>query len=302
MLHPQRVFLDTDIGPDCDDTAALAILLEFCRQGHAELIGVTHCTGSPYGLAAIDAHCRLFGIQVPMGTCPDRTFLDCESTYCYTPAVAAAFPHGYPPENPQPDAVRTLTRALENAPDGSVTLVTIGPLNNIGRALRDPVLCELMHRKITQIISMAGNFESDSPAPEWNVLQDIEAARTLVRQWKGELLLVPYKPMDQILTGACLAHYPDNPVTVAYRLLTKGQMLRPSWDLSAVVAAVPGMNGPFVRSEPGTVSVDQDGISRFIPSPEGKHRYLTLSGSIEEGAAYLENLLEQAVRAMTTTL
>ena len=59
-LNP-RIFLDTDIGSDCDDTAALAILLQLCREGRARLLGVTHCTGSAYGLAAIDAICRLFG-------------------------------------------------------------------------------------------------------------------------------------------------------------------------------------------------------------------------------------------------
>ena len=32
-----RIFLDTDIGPDCDDTAALAILLQLCREGRARL-------------------------------------------------------------------------------------------------------------------------------------------------------------------------------------------------------------------------------------------------------------------------
>ena len=66
--QPVNVFLDTDIGPDCDDTAALAILLQLCREGHARLLGITHCTGSPYGLGTIDAVCRLFGVQVPMGT------------------------------------------------------------------------------------------------------------------------------------------------------------------------------------------------------------------------------------------
>ena len=301
MLRP-FIFLDTDIGPDCDDTAALAILLELCRQEHAQLIGATHCTGSPYGLAAIDAHCRLFGIQVPLGTCPDRSFLDSASTYCYTPALAKLFTHGYPPEEAQPDAIEVMADALNKVPDGSVTLITIGPLNNIGRALRNPDVRTLMHRKIARIVSMAGNFDTDSASPEWNVQQDVEAARTLVRKWQGELLLSPYQPMDRILTGACLSRYPDNPVTVAYRLLTKGEMLRPSWDLSAVAAAIPGMGGPFIPSEPGIVEFDEYGVSRFIPSPSGKHRFLKLSGSIEEGAAWLENLLEQAVRTMTAAL
>ncbi|NRF95128.1 hypothetical protein HQN89_30025 [Paenibacillus frigoriresistens] len=51
----RRVILDTDMGPDCDDAGALAILHALVDRGEAELLAVTHCTSNPWGAGCIDA-------------------------------------------------------------------------------------------------------------------------------------------------------------------------------------------------------------------------------------------------------
>lgn len=291
-----RIFLDTDIGPDCDDTAALAILLQLCREGHGEVIGITHCTGSPYGLAAIDAICRRFGAEIPLGTCMDKGFLSDGPAIRYTKPVHDTFPHGFPAGQPQPDCVQTLTDALEKEADGSVTMIAIGPLNNVARCLRDPVAGPLMRRKIARLAVMAGAFEKPGHV-EWNVEMDIPAARIVASEWDGEMLWAPFEPMEHVLVGECLRGR-DNPVAAAYRIHTEGRMLRPSWDLECVAAALLGAEHPFEWSEPGTVTVDETGLTAFSPAPEGKHRYLRLAGTTQEAAAYLEGLLSRAVATM----
>lgn len=301
-MELQRVFLDTDIGPDCDDTAALAILLQLCREQRAELLGVTHCTGSRYGLAAIDSICRLFGVQVPMGTCADRGFLDVETTYCYTPTLAEQFEHGFPPDAPQPDALDAMRRGLSGAEDQSVTLIAIGPLNNVARALSDPEVGALMRRKVARLVLMAGAFEADPVFTEWNVEMDVRCARSVVEGWPGELWMVPWEAMGDVLTGASLARAPENPVTVAYRLHTKGRMLRPSWDPATVAAALLELDPSLAWSAPGKVCMDENGVTRFLPAADGRHRYLRRVGSAEAAASWLEEMLSRAVQTMTEAI
>lgn len=40
---PVKIIFDTDIGGDCDDAGALALLHRLCDMGEAELLAVTHC-------------------------------------------------------------------------------------------------------------------------------------------------------------------------------------------------------------------------------------------------------------------
>ncbi len=52
-MERRRILLDTDIGPDCDDAAALALCILYARETGSELLGVMHCTSSPWGVGAI---------------------------------------------------------------------------------------------------------------------------------------------------------------------------------------------------------------------------------------------------------
>ncbi|MBQ8088982.1 MAG: nucleoside hydrolase [Clostridia bacterium] len=299
MSEPLKyVFLDTDIGPDCDDTAALAILLDQCKRLGVKLLGITHCTGSLYGLATIDIICRCFGVSVPLGTCNVRGFLSHGHALKYTKPIAERFDHAYPPKLPQPDAADALVRALSGAPDGSVTFIAIGPMNNLARFLREPETAALMRAKVNRIVCMAGCFESDALFSEFNVEMDIPAARYVVENWKGPLDFCPFEPFENVLTGACLSQYPNNPVSIAYRLHTDGGMLRPSWDLGTVAATLLGASAPYEWSARGRIDIDEVGITRFTPHPDGLHRYLRLTGSVQAAAEMIESLLISAVGQM----
>ena len=297
-----NVFLDTDIGPDCDDAAALAILLQLCLEGNARLLGVTHCTGSPYGLGTIDAVCRLFGIQVPLGTCNQPDFLSDERATVYTPSVCEKFTNGFSPDAPMPDAAEAVIHGLENAEKESVTLIAIGPLNNLSRFLTDEDTSVLLREKVYRIVAMAGSFSFREGFTEWNVEMDIPAMKTVNSLWQKEMILLPFEAGVFVQTGAPLEKYPDNPVRTAYTLYNHGRFLRPSWDLAAVACAVLADTGPYEIGEPGTLAVDDAGITTFTPDPDGNRRIIRLKGSPEEAAAWLNAMLEHAVITMTRAL
>ena len=48
-MNITKILIDTDIGPDCDDTAAIAMLNIYSNQGKCEILGIAHCTSNPYG-------------------------------------------------------------------------------------------------------------------------------------------------------------------------------------------------------------------------------------------------------------
>ena len=302
MKKPKNIFLDTDIGPDCDDAAALAILLQLCREGEGRLLGVTHCTGSLYGLGTIDAICRLFGVRVPLGTCDRPDFLSDEKALTYTPSVCAGFPNSFPPKPPQPDALEAFCAAMENTEKDSVTLITIGPLNNLARYLTDSRASGLLRNSVGRIVSMAGSFRFQEGFTEWNVEMDIPAMQTVNHLWQKELILLPFEAGVFVNTGSPLERYPDNPVRTAYTLYNKGGFTRPSWDPATVACALLEDTGPFEFSEPGMLAVSEAGVTTFVPDPEGNRRIVRLKGSPEEAANWLDAMLERAVITMTGAL
>jgi hypothetical protein len=56
----------------------------------------------------------------------------------------------------------------------------------------------------------------------------------------------------------------------------------PTAAMAAVLYAVRSQAGDFKLSEPGAISVLDDGRTKFTPSPEGKHRYLMLDPAQQE--------------------
>ena len=65
MNKPVKIIYDTDIGYDCDDAAALAMIHRLCDRGEAELLAVTHCFSTPYVSGCIDSINCYYGRQVP---------------------------------------------------------------------------------------------------------------------------------------------------------------------------------------------------------------------------------------------
>ena len=73
----EKIILDTDMGSDCDDVGALALLHEYSRQGRAEIIAVIYSSGAiPYRVGIIDSINRLYRNQVPIGATYDKTIGD----------------------------------------------------------------------------------------------------------------------------------------------------------------------------------------------------------------------------------
>jgi hypothetical protein len=55
--EPVRIIFDTDIGSDCDDAGALAVLHKLADKGEAKILGVIYV--SPHGTSVLTGHVKL---------------------------------------------------------------------------------------------------------------------------------------------------------------------------------------------------------------------------------------------------
>lgn len=174
----ERIIIDTDPGQD----DAFAILLALAAP-ELEVLGLTAVAGNvPVSVTAANAR-RIVEIagrpEVPVFPGAERPLL--------RPARHAAEVHGKTgldgyawaePARPAEarHAVDWMVETLAAAGDGSITLVPVGPLTNIALLLRRaPGLA----RKVRRIVLMGGGFFEGgnmSPAAEFNILVDPEAA------------------------------------------------------------------------------------------------------------------------------
>ena len=152
--------LDTDIGPDCDDAAALALAVLYARKYGGRLLAVTHCTSSPWGVGAIRRVLQWYGAEAEVGTLTDAGFLTAPEMEKYNRALALSVS---PAEREAGDATAVLRRALSGQPDGSVQIVGIGPMRNLRKLLESGADAlsplngrELIARKVARLTVMAG--------------------------------------------------------------------------------------------------------------------------------------------------
>lgn len=304
-MAKRNTILDTDIGPDCDDAAALALAVLYARRHGRRLLAVSHCTSSPWGAGAIRRVLKWYGAEgTEVGTLKDAGFLCAPQMEKYSRVLAQEVA---PAEREAEDATTVLRRTLARQEDGSVEIVGIGPMRNLSRLLRSeadgasPLTGrELIARKVARLTVMAGNFAPGCDAPEWNVEMDADAARLVAAQWPSEMVWCGFEVGEKViaLREPC-ALAAENPVRRAYLLYSGGEG-RSSWDLCTVQWAMDGEHANYVPSAAGVVRVDERGVTRWQAQAGGRHRYLRLAASPEQAARSMEEVLAEYDRSRRT--
>lgn len=284
-----KIFLDTDIGSDCDDAGALQILHTLCSLGKAELIGVTHCAGNPYGLQAVSVINRYNRREVPLGTLKRDGFLADENCCRYNRALSEHYDHEFKDGRFQKAALEVFRDVLKNQEDNSVTVAAIGPLSNIADYVSDEETYALIARKVCRLVCMAGRF--DVPVAEWNVEMDVPAAKIVLEKWPTPVVFCGFEAGVEVITGAPLEGMASHPVREAYYLNQNGRLRRCSWDLVTVLYAVLGDSGWIRATRPGRIELNEQGVTVYTPNENGRHSYTVNQVSNEKLAGYLNALM-----------
>lgn len=167
-----KILLDTDIGTDVDDAVCLAYLLS---HPECELLGITTVTGEADKRASlVSVMCKEAGKDIPIYPGADRPMRGVQRQAIAQQAAALSrWPHQT--DFPQGQAVDFLADTIRSHP-GEVTLLTIGPLTNVGILFSEhPDVAELL----AGLVMMGGNFDetgSEAGRIEWNIACDPAAS------------------------------------------------------------------------------------------------------------------------------
>jgi inosine-uridine nucleoside N-ribohydrolase len=293
--EPVGVIFDTDLGNDVDDALALGMLHALHSRGHCRLLAVTLTKTHPLAAELTDAINTFYGRgEIPIGLVRDGKtpepgkFLPLADLQ---DAGALRYPHDLRPGSNAPDAVAVLRQVLAAQPDQSVVIAQVGFSTNLARLLEtsgdaaSPLTgVELARRKVRLLSVMAGAFTPINNNPrylEYNVVQDIPAAKALVAKWPTAVvwsgfeigIAAPYPAVSIERDYNYVAHHP---LAESYRFYMPPPHNRPTWDLTAVLYGVLPDRGYFDLSPAGSVTVEDDGFTTFRPAAQGAHRYLVL--------------------------
>ena len=277
---PKGIILETDMTFDVDDVGALAVLHALADDGRARILAVNYNEVHKSGAGAIDAINTWYGrADIPIGVY--RGELSGPDPSRYLDHVAA-FPHRLPADG-APDALDVYRQVLKDQLDGSVTIVSVGFLNNLADLLRAEA--DLVAAKVELLVVMGGRHNDG-----FNLVRHglVETTGEVIENWPTPLAISDYG--GRVRTGSALADTPaGNPVREAYFRWFSGKFEgRSSWDQVAVLYGVYGAGDWFEDIASGTGSL-RNGYSWQLKS--GWRTYVGPKRSESELAGLIERLM-----------
>lgn len=276
-----KVIVDTDIGPDCDDAGALAVLFNLQKKYGFPISAIMHCCSNPYGAPAIDAIATYFGYDIPIGTYDKEGFLTEDYCIKYNKYLSENYKKS---RTEYPSSTRLYRELLAKAEDGEYMIITIGTFNTVSELMDSepddisPLSGqELFNSKVATVVSMAGYFPPPHDSGrEFNIICDAASAANFFNKVKVPVYLDPFEIGFSVSTGYDVDyHEPENPVAMAYELYRPETRRNASFDLAAIHFAVLG-EGEFYSIDPvaGFIEIDVqgDGKCTFIKNDGGNIR------------------------------
>jgi hypothetical protein len=296
----RSIFYDSDFGRDIDTVLALAVLSNLGSSGRLAAIAVSNSSleaaafcesvyrfyaGAPAGgRGGRGGRGLIIGLAengAKLGAPPliDKplTMKDADGK--------SLFPHAITEVNDTAYPTVVLRNGLLTLGDGEATFILAGPATNLTELLTLYRAPDLVASKVSVLLVAAGAYP-DGPADP-RIRADVAAAKKLFATWPTPIVAVgaevgaavpyPAQSIEQDFSWA-----PAHPVVEAYRANRQMPYDAPT---QAVIAALYVANPSadyFRLSEPGIISVANDGKTVFAPSPNGKHRYLMLDVAQKE--------------------
>jgi purine nucleosidase len=285
-----KILLDTDIGSDIDDAWALGLLI---ASPDVELVGVTITDGDT--AARTKLACKLLHVSgrndVPVAVgrpTPPPDQVDLQFTW------GEDFTAKRPVSQSAADFIVDTLRARP----GEVTLVAVGPLQNVADALRkEPKLGQLVKRVVLMSGSIAGNAWSPTAVAEWNVKRSIADAQ-LVYGTGLPLTIVPLDSTTYVtLTTEERERLMKHPAALTraleslYRLWIESPAQRMTLHDQMAVAETLRPGGFFGRCESMPIRVDDRGYT-LVDKSAGKPVSVCLEPKRDEFMKfYLDGLM-----------
>jgi inosine-uridine nucleoside N-ribohydrolase len=285
-----KVILDTDIGGDIDDAWALGFAMQ---SPDIDLLGVTITDGNTPARAKVACKLLHAGGRDDVPVAVGRKTGD-KSEFQFT--WAEDFSGKTPIAQSAADFIVDTVRKQP----GAITLVAVGPLQNVADALRkEPALPRLVKRVVLMSGSIGASAWSPAAMPEWNVKEAIPDAQ-LVYAAGLPLTTVPldsttYVQLQDKERERLRAHESaiGDALESLYRLWIESPSSRMTLhDQLAVAETVrPGLF--FGRKDTLALSVDAEGYTR-VDAARGKPTSVCFEPRRDEFMAfYLDGLMRR---------
>ncbi len=309
-----KILLDTDMGSDCDDVGALAMLNEYANQGKIELLGVIYSSGAiPYGTGIIEAINKYYSNDnIPIGANYDKTVGDTVDKMQAEKLSkdTAAYKNRLIKNTDAMEQTKLTRIILSKEPDNSVVYVTIGHT----RGLYDLLVSEpdsisklsgvdLVKRKIKKWVALGALNALNSEGyyvKDWNFFFNgtVKYTKYLVDNFPKPVYFIDAG--TNIMTGKSLVNTPNgNIVRIAYRdwlwNVEKKTLndQRPSWDLMAIYFAVENPKKYFNVIDNGHLDFDIEKGCHWITtdSVSNHHYVIQKQGYENEISDYLNEMI-----------
>ena len=288
MKKPIVIF-DTDMDTDCDDAAALLMLIRAHSAGKIILKGVVAdsvCAHAASFCHAITSH---YGLDIPIGRVDPA--LGSLSRFCdYVAHQKRCEGVAYNKMLPTPradywDAAELYRTLLLDAEDGSITVLCVGMLTAVSMAICADA--ELFRRKVARVVVMGNPYREN----DFNFAMDAEATERFFATCPSPVFvsyagrgIITGQPLMQILPE-------DHPVRRAYEIWTGGKG-RDSWDLIAALYAMDPDSSVFREREQGRIVYDCNTKNAQI-MPGTRDRIIEPTLTDEQMAELLNTMLAE---------
>lgn len=300
------ILLDTDIGADCDDAVALALLLQAEKKGKCEIIGVTAATTRVGATSAINAICDYYGLKKETAVLKPPA-IECDKLDNYACEIMQKY------GNTESDVCSVaLTRRKLAECKEKVTFIAIGPLTGVSRLFESepdefsPLTGEeLFNSRVEAFYCMGGAFTGEKDADgyyirEWNFVQDLPAVAEVLSRCTVPIYFLPKETGEKVFTGASLKAVENNPVADCIRFFgthnpysgVSERFNRESWDPLTCYFALDPESG-FFKLATGSAAVDVNGVTSFIHDDSGKNHLIDLAVPAEVVQKAIDEIISE---------
>ncbi|KAL2259993.1 hypothetical protein VTK26DRAFT_6146 [Humicola hyalothermophila] len=307
MAGKKNLIVDTDLFSDVDDAGALLLA---ATSPDVNLLAVNINSRSSYSALAVSAILSHYGKdKVPIGILrplTNATFFDSWSYELgeYASKVAfhfsgASLPWGHADDAWDPVAL--YRKVLAEAQDNSVTIASIGFLDNLSALLNSTSDSysnltgrDLVAQKVNELVVMGGKYPSGRSWNFWG--SDPSLAAHVINTWDGRVVFVGGDVGKQVLSGGPLMVKgpKKDPVRMAY-IYYSYYAPRPSWDPLTILYAIHGLGDLFeLGNEYGYNHVHPDGTNEWVwdENVRSQH-FLRLKVDNQTAAGEVDRLLLQ---------
>ena len=277
-----KVIFETDFTLDVDDVGALAVLHALADRGEADILAVSYNEAQRNAAAAIRAVNAWYGrADLPIGVFQGPLDDPDDEHSRYIDPLASMAPEAA--DAAVDSSLNIYRQTLRAQPDGSVTIASVGFLNNLHDLLRSEP--ELVRTKVKELVLMGGVRNDGFNFVRHNLAEQTQHVLT---HWPTPIVVS--QEGGDIHTGARLRDTPtENPVREAYRLWWRGEVKdRSSWDQVAVLYAVRGIRDYFDAVATGQGRLRNGFTWEMRP---GWRTYLRLRVDKRELAAVIDALM-----------